>query len=110
MHHFAFRQTDVFNKLILENNSREEKLSFPFVKSSIYITKVLCNLLKIGNKPTEVGNEFHAMLFSHDHPVKELFCLCIVLFMKTWKEMNAIKEDFQKVLDVFCALYFVNFI
>ena len=100
MHHFAFRQTDVFNKLILENNSREEKLSFPFVKSSIYITKVLCNLLKIGNKPTEVGNEFHAMLFSHDHPVKELFCLCIVLFMKTWKEMNAIKEDFQKVLDV----------
>jgi len=100
MHYFAFRQTDNFNKLILENNSREEKHSFPFVKSSIYITKVLCNLLKIGNKPTEVGNEFHAMLYSHDHPVKELFCLCIVLFMKTWKEMNAIKEDFEKVLDV----------
>jgi engulfment and cell motility protein 1 len=37
------------------------------------------------------------MLFNHDHPFEELFCVCLVTVSKTWKEMRATVEDFTKV-------------
>lgn len=40
------------------------------------------------------------MFFTHDHPFEECFCLCIVVLNKTWKEMRATSEDFQKVASV----------
>ncbi|XP_072729349.1 engulfment and cell motility protein 3 isoform X5 [Ciconia boyciana] len=40
------------------------------------------------------------MLESHDHFFEELFCICIQLVNKTWKEMRATLEDFDKVLQV----------
>lgn len=40
------------------------------------------------------------MFFNHDHPFEELFCICIVVVNKTWKEMRATVEDFAKVFSV----------
>lgn len=40
------------------------------------------------------------MFFNHDHPFEELFCTCLVVATKTWKEMRATVEDFTKVFSV----------
>jgi engulfment/cell motility protein 1 len=40
------------------------------------------------------------MFFNHDHPFEELFCICLVVVNKTWKEMRATVEDFAKVFSV----------
>jgi len=37
------------------------------------------------------------MFFGQDHFFEELFCICIQLVNKTWKEMRATQEDFAKV-------------
>lgn len=62
--------------------------------------KLLCEILHIGEAPTEQGQEFHAMFFTHDHPFEEFFCICIVILNKTWKDMRATHEDFEKVFSV----------
>lgn len=38
------------------------------------------------------------MFFSQDHSFHELFCVAIQLLNKTWKEMRATQEDFDKVV------------
>lgn len=40
------------------------------------------------------------MFFNHDHPFEELFCICLVVVNKTWREMRATVEDFAKVFSV----------
>lgn len=37
------------------------------------------------------------MFFGQDNSFQELFCVCIQLLNKTWKEMRATQEDFDKV-------------
>lgn len=37
------------------------------------------------------------MFFTHDRSFEEFFCICIQLLNKTWKEMRATSEDFNKV-------------
>lgn len=37
------------------------------------------------------------MFFTHDRAFEELFGICIQLLNKTWKEMRATAEDFNKV-------------
>lgn len=64
------------------------------------MTKLLCDILKIGESPTEQGKTFYPMFFTHDHPFEEFFCICIILLNKTWKEMRASTEDFAKVVSV----------
>nr|CAB3242135.1 engulfment and cell motility protein 1-like [Phallusia mammillata] len=100
MIYFARNQQDVFVRLVLENSSRDDKHECPFGKSSICITKMLCDVLKIGEQPTETGQDYYPMFFTHDHAFEEFFCTCILLLNKTWKEMSAIKDDFDKVLSV----------
>ncbi|KAG7248040.1 hypothetical protein CRUP_010639 [Coryphaenoides rupestris] len=36
------------------------------------------------------------MFFTHDRSFEEFFCTCIQLLNKTWKEMRATSEDFNK--------------
>lgn len=62
--------------------------------------KLLGEILHIGETPTQQGQEFHAMFFTHDHPFEEFFCICIVILNKTWKEMRATIEDLAKVMKV----------
>ncbi len=44
-------------------------------------------------------NDYHPMFFTHDRAWEEFFCVCIQLLNKTWKEMRATAEDFNKVRD-----------
>ncbi|XP_068882742.1 engulfment and cell motility protein 3 isoform X3 [Aphelocoma coerulescens] len=45
------------------------------------------------------AKEFRKLGFM-DHFFEELFCICIQLVNKTWKEMRATQEDFDKVMQV----------
>jgi len=100
MVYFARNQQDSFVRLVLENSSRDDKHVCPFGKTSVELAKKLCEILKIGEQPTELGDEYYPMFFTHDHAFEEFYCICILLFNKTWKEMAAIKDDFDKVMSV----------
>lgn len=46
---------------------------------------------------SETGSDYHPIFFCQDRLMEELFCVCIQLLNKTWKEMRATQEDFDKV-------------
>ncbi|KAJ3596632.1 hypothetical protein NHX12_003036 [Muraenolepis orangiensis] len=58
------------------------------------------SLLPGGPPPgsSETGSDYHPIFFSQDRLMEELFCVCIQLLNKTWKEMRATQEDFDKVV------------
>lgn len=66
---------------------------------------------------SETGSDYHPIFFSQDRLLEELFCVCIQLLNKTWKEMRATQEDFDKVgyvnpladWDLFCVEFAVLF-
>uniref|UniRef100_A0A8C5CVG5 ELMO domain-containing protein n=1 Tax=Gadus morhua TaxID=8049 RepID=A0A8C5CVG5_GADMO len=97
MEYFSSRYPDAYSRFVLENSSREDKHECPFARSSIQLTLVLCEILRIGDPPSETGADYHPIFFSQDRLVEELFCVCIQLLNKTWKEMRATQEDFDKV-------------
>ncbi|KAF3833809.1 hypothetical protein F7725_025013 [Dissostichus mawsoni] len=80
MLYFARHHQDAYIRIVLENSSREDKHECPFGRSSIELTKMLCEILKVGEL--------------------QFFCICIQLLNKTWKEMRATSEDFNKVMQV----------
>ncbi|CAB1423460.1 unnamed protein product, partial [Pleuronectes platessa] len=96
MSYFASRYPDAYSRFVLENSSREDKHECPFARSSIQLTLILCEILRIGETPSETGSDYHPIFFSQDRLVEELFCVCIQLLNKTWKEMRATQEDFDK--------------
>lgn len=49
---------------------------------------------------SETGSDYHPIFFNQDRLLEELFCVCIQLLNKTWKEMRATQEDFDKVSDM----------
>uniref|UniRef100_A0A2I4B064 Engulfment and cell motility protein 1 isoform X2 n=1 Tax=Austrofundulus limnaeus TaxID=52670 RepID=A0A2I4B064_AUSLI len=100
MLYFARHHQDAYIRIVLENSSREDKHECPFGRSSIELTKMLCEILKVGELPSENCHDFHPMFFTHDRSFKEFFCICIQLLNKTWKEMRATSEDFNKVMQV----------
>uniref|UniRef100_A0A8C6Q0K3 Engulfment and cell motility 3 n=1 Tax=Nothobranchius furzeri TaxID=105023 RepID=A0A8C6Q0K3_NOTFU len=100
MHYFASRYPDAYSRFVLENSSREDKHECPFARSSIQLTLVLCEILRIGEPTSETGSDYHPIFFSQDKLLEELFCVCIQLLNKTWKEMRATQEDFDKVMQV----------
>lgn len=103
--YFAQVYTDRFVKIILENCSRSDKSDkeheCPFLRSAIEITRFLVYLLKIKEPANDLGKNFFVFFFTHDHPLEELFCICVPLLNKTWKEMRATLQDFDKVFSVF---------
>ncbi|CAL8260286.1 unnamed protein product [Merluccius merluccius] len=100
MEYFSSRYPDAYSRFVLENSSREDKHECPFARSSIQLTLILCEILRIGDPPSETGADYHPIFFSQDRLVEELFCVCIQLLNKTWKEMRATQEDFDKVMQV----------
>uniref|UniRef100_A0A8C7ZSF9 Engulfment and cell motility 1 n=1 Tax=Oryzias sinensis TaxID=183150 RepID=A0A8C7ZSF9_9TELE len=100
MLYFARHHQDAYIRIVLENSSREDKHECPFGRSSIELTKMLCEILKVGELPSENCHDFHPMFFTHDRSFAEFFCICIQLLNKTWKEMRATNEDFNKVMQV----------
>ncbi|XP_036424115.1 engulfment and cell motility protein 3 isoform X1 [Colossoma macropomum] len=100
MTYFASRYPDAYSRFVLENSSREDKHECPFARSSIQLTLILCEILRIGEAPSETGSNYHPIFFAQDRLLEELFCICIQLLNKTWKEMRATQEDFDKVMQV----------
>uniref|UniRef100_A0A8C4S5U3 Engulfment and cell motility 2 n=1 Tax=Erpetoichthys calabaricus TaxID=27687 RepID=A0A8C4S5U3_ERPCA len=91
---------DTYIRIVLENSSREDKHECPFGRCAIELTKTLCEILQVGELPNEGCNDYHPMFFTHDRAWEEFFCICIQLLNKTWKEMRATSEDFNKVMQV----------
>lgn len=100
MVYFARNYTQSYTKVVHENSCRADEHECPFGRTSIELVKLLCEILRIGESPTEQGQEFYPMFFTHDHPFEEFFCICIVILNKTWKDMRATGEDFNKVFSV----------
>ncbi|XP_073420354.1 engulfment and cell motility protein 3 isoform X6 [Dendrobates tinctorius] len=51
-------------------------------------------------RASETGQDFLTLFYAQDHFLQELFCVCIQVLNKTWKEMRATQEDFDKVMHV----------
>ncbi|KAL0622144.1 Engulfment and cell motility protein 3 [Plecturocebus cupreus] len=90
----------VGGRFVLENSSREDKHECPFARGSIQLTVLLCELLRVGEPCSETAQDFSPMFFGQDQSFHELFCVGIQLLNKTWKEMRATQEDFDKVMQV----------
>uniref|UniRef100_A0A8C6T4G6 Engulfment and cell motility 1 (ced-12 homolog, C. elegans) n=1 Tax=Neogobius melanostomus TaxID=47308 RepID=A0A8C6T4G6_9GOBI len=85
MLYFARHHQDAYIRIVLENSSREDKHECPFGRSSIELTKMLCEILKVGEL--------------------QFFCICIQLLNKTWKEMRppvmqVVREQIMRALTV----------
>ncbi|KAM4032369.1 engulfment and cell motility protein 2 isoform 1-T1 [Anomaloglossus baeobatrachus] len=100
MRYLAKFHQDTYVRIVLENSSREDKHECPFGRSAIELTKMLCEILQVGELPNEGRNDYHPMFFTHERAFEEFFCICIQLLNKTWKEMRATAEDFNKVMQV----------
>ncbi|CAH1105711.1 unnamed protein product [Psylliodes chrysocephalus] len=100
MVYFARNHPENYTKLVLENSCRADEHECPFGRASVELVRILCDILKIGEPPSEQCVTYQPLFFTHDHPFEECFCICIVLLNKTWKEMRATAEDFQKVASV----------
>ncbi|KAL7990167.1 hypothetical protein Chor_010521 [Crotalus horridus] len=100
MFYLARHHQDAYIRIVLENSSPEDKHACPFGRSAIELTRMLCEILQIGELPNEGRNDYHPMFFTHDQALEELFAICIQLLNRTWKEMRATAEDFHKVMQV----------
>lgn len=100
MAYFSTRFPSAYNRFVLENSSREDKHVCPFARSSIHLTLVLCDILRVRETASETGQGFQALFYAQDHFMQELFSVCIQVLNKTWKEMRATQEDFEKVMHV----------
>ncbi|KAJ7332312.1 hypothetical protein JRQ81_014492 [Phrynocephalus forsythii] len=100
MLYLAKHHQDTYVRIVLENSSREDKHECPFGRSAIELTKMLCEILQVGELPNEGRSDYHPMFFTHDHAFEEFFAIGIQLLNRTWKEMRATAEDFHKVMQV----------
>lgn len=100
MLYFARNYKQNYTKVVLENSCRADEHECPFGRTSIELVKLLSEILHIGEQPSEQGQDFQPLFFTHDHSFEEFFCICIVVLNKTWKDMRATIEDFAKVFSV----------
>ncbi|XP_033105141.1 engulfment and cell motility protein 2-like [Anneissia japonica] len=85
---------------VLENSSRGQEHECPFGRTGIVLTKICCEILNVGETPDETSQDFFPLFFALDNAFSEFFCTCIQRLNKTWKEMRATLQDFDKVMDV----------
>ncbi|XP_053126547.1 engulfment and cell motility protein 3 isoform X3 [Hemicordylus capensis] len=100
MVYFSRHFASAYSRFILENSSREDKHECPFARGSVQLAFMLCEILHVGESCSETAQAFYPMFFGQEHFFEELFCICIQLLNKTWKEMRATQEDFDKVMQV----------
>lgn len=81
-----------FSSQLIESCFVAIMLSFPAGSNCCRIDS-LCFIIILAS---ETCNDFHPMFFTHDKSFEEFFCICIQLLNKTWKEMRATSEDFNK--------------
>ena len=96
MVYLAKSKHEVYTQLLFAHSENQ----CPFAHSSVRLTKVLCQLFRIGEQPSEIGYEFIPCLVWHNDPFKEVFCVTVQLLFKTWREMRASIHDLEKVMAV----------
>ena len=96
MIYLAKTKHDVFNQLLFGHTDNQ----CPFAHASIMLTRVLCQLFRIGEPPSEIGYEFIPCLVWSSDPFKDVYCVTIQLLYKTWREMRASIHDLEKVMTV----------
>lgn len=100
MLYFAQNHGENYVKVVIENSTRADEHDCPFVRAAMHLTKMLCEILRIGDPPEDSGNIYYSMFFSCEKPFEEFFCVAVQLLNKTWREMRATTEDFPKVMEV----------
>lgn len=101
MVYFARKHEDQYRRVILENLGRGDDYECPFARTSIALTKMLCEVLEIsGEPPSDSGKDFYPIFFTMDFAFEEFFCICIQRLYKTWREMRATSGDFSRVMQV----------
>ncbi|XP_020911020.1 engulfment and cell motility protein 1 [Exaiptasia diaphana] len=98
MAYFAHRHPDQFIKVVCQNFARGDDHGCPFARSSIALTKLLCELLKVSDESYAEAGDYYPIFFTTDYGFEEFFCICIQLVNKTWKERKAFASDFTKVI------------
>lgn len=96
MVYLAKTKHDVFTQLLFGHTDNQ----CPFAHASIMLTRVLCQLFRIGEPPSEIGYEYIPCFVVASEPFKEIYCVTIQLLYKTWKEMRASIHDLEKVMAV----------
>lgn len=100
MLYFARNYAPAYTAIVHENSCRAAEHECPFGRTGIELVRVLCEILRIGEAPSEQGQDYCTMFFAHDHPFEETFCACVSVLHRTWKDMRATGEDFSKVFSV----------
>lgn len=96
MVYFAKSKHDSFTRLLFSYTDSQ----CPFAQTSIALTKVLCQMLRIGEPPSEIAYDYIPIFVWSEEPFKEVFCVAIQLLFKTWREMRASILDLEKVMVV----------
>ena len=96
MVYFAQSQPENFTKLVL----RKLEYQCPFAHTATSLTRMMYNLLKVGEPVSDISTDYIPMFFSCDNFFEDFFCTNIQLLFKTWKEMRATPIDFEKVMSV----------
>lgn len=101
MFNFAQNQTDLFSKMTIENSYRigDNNHACPFAASSIALSKLICESLHVGglDDVQTIEIDLQPMIFSQESPLDTIFWISIQHLFKTWREMRATAEDFDKV-------------
>ncbi|KAI6655930.1 Engulfment and cell motility protein 1 [Oopsacas minuta] len=96
MVYFAQSQPENFTRQVL----RKLEFQCPFGHTSIFLTKMMYSLLKVGEPVSDISTDYIPMFFSNQNFFEEFFCINIQLLFKTWREMRATPIDFEKVMSV----------
>ncbi|KAL5515093.1 hypothetical protein EMCRGX_G000215 [Ephydatia muelleri] len=96
MVYFAKHKHDLYSRFVLVHAENQ----CPFADASVALTKVLCNIFRVGEPPIELAHEFIPLIVTNDEPFKDIFGVTIQLLFKTWREMRASVLDLEKVMVV----------
>ncbi|CAG8558682.1 3097_t:CDS:10 [Ambispora leptoticha] len=92
MHSFMKRDTEYYQKTLLEQINRPVERRCPFAKTSIEVTELLCDYWDVSTGYT-TSTSFQPLLLSFE----KIHYITVKSFFRMWHEMEATVEDFPKV-------------
>ncbi|CAG8475045.1 7244_t:CDS:10 [Paraglomus brasilianum] len=92
MHGFMKKDTEYYQKTILEQINRPAERRCPFARTSIEVTELLCDYWDISTGYT-TSTSFQPLLLSFS----KIHYITVKAFFRMWHEMEATVDDFPKV-------------
>jgi len=80
-YHLATTHADEYSKIVLESSSRTTGDECPFARSSIALVNVLCEILKIGEPPSDQQGKFYPFFFQHVILIEKFKNIDLLIFM-----------------------------